>query len=422
MIKKRGYSWWVVVYTGRDPLTGKKRQKTGTARTRAEARQLEAKLIREAGTGQHRAAGNKTVAELLDAWSEWRPRKGEIAERTMLGYRSLIEHKIIPALGELRLSRVDTATLDRFLAQLSERGTRCKHCQHLVRIGQAPLRAGDRYRPRPGLREREHPTDCAHGLPMSPSAVRDVHAVLAGAFKQAQVWGWIDHNPMTLVTRPAVRRSDVQPPLVAQAERLIDTAMAQDPELGLFLVLAVVLGARRGEVCRLRWSHIELDRGEVLVGGKITSLPGELREEDWTKNRSKRRVAGRAAWRAGAADERGPHRPPAHPPHPGRRGPQHRSRPHRDRGRPAAAARTRPPHHRRERQRPAARQPQPGARAGRPRAGHRHPPARPRRRDRGRDQRTPRLRAAARRPHRGHRGASTMTQLLADGPGPHPPG
>jgi hypothetical protein len=80
VIKKRGNSWWVVVYTGRDPLTGKKRQKTGTAKTRAEARQLEARLIREAGTGQHRAAGNKTVVELLDAWSEWRLRKGEIAD------------------------------------------------------------------------------------------------------------------------------------------------------------------------------------------------------------------------------------------------------------------------------------------------------------------------------------------------------
>jgi hypothetical protein len=62
------------------------------------------------------------VAELLDAWREWRPRKGEIAERTMLGYASLIEHKIIPALGELRLSRVDTATIDRFLAQLHRPG------------------------------------------------------------------------------------------------------------------------------------------------------------------------------------------------------------------------------------------------------------------------------------------------------------
>jgi hypothetical protein len=76
--------------------------------------------------------------------------QGEIAERIMLGYRSPIEHKTIPAIGELRLSRVDTATIDRLLAQLSERGTRCKHCQHLVRAGQPPLRTGDRYRPRPG--------------------------------------------------------------------------------------------------------------------------------------------------------------------------------------------------------------------------------------------------------------------------------
>jgi hypothetical protein len=33
LTQKRGNSWWVVVYTGRDPLTGKKRQKTGTAKT-----------------------------------------------------------------------------------------------------------------------------------------------------------------------------------------------------------------------------------------------------------------------------------------------------------------------------------------------------------------------------------------------------
>ena len=28
MIEKRGNRWWVVVYAGRDPLTGRKRQKT----------------------------------------------------------------------------------------------------------------------------------------------------------------------------------------------------------------------------------------------------------------------------------------------------------------------------------------------------------------------------------------------------------
>jgi hypothetical protein len=45
VIRKRRNGLQVQVYAGRDPLTGKKRQKTDTARTRAEARQLEARLI-----------------------------------------------------------------------------------------------------------------------------------------------------------------------------------------------------------------------------------------------------------------------------------------------------------------------------------------------------------------------------------------
>ncbi len=52
MIRKRGNSWRAIVYVGRDPLTGRKRQKTGTAKTRAEAKQLEARLITEAATGR----------------------------------------------------------------------------------------------------------------------------------------------------------------------------------------------------------------------------------------------------------------------------------------------------------------------------------------------------------------------------------
>jgi integrase len=291
MIKKRGKSWWVVVYTGRDPLTGKKRQKTGTARTRAEARQLEARLLQESAAGRHRAGGTRTVAELLEAWYAWRPRARPISPRTLATYRSYIDHRIVPGLGMLPLTRVTTATVDQFLTQLSERGSKCQHCYHRERIGLPPLRAGEHWRPRPDLKARVHATDCARGLPMSPSAVRDVHAILSGAFKLAEVWGWRSDNPVALSTRPAVDRADVRPPDVGDAERLIGAAMAEDAELGLFVVLAIVLGARRGEVCRLRWSHVDLQHGEVLVGGRIVTMSGELLDQEWTKNRSKRRVA-----------------------------------------------------------------------------------------------------------------------------------
>ena len=58
------------------------------------------------------------------------------------------------------------------------------------------------------------------------------------------------------------------------------------------MVLAVVLGARRGELCSLRWSDVDFNQGDVLVAGTVIHVPGEpLIDRDVTKTRTKRRVA-----------------------------------------------------------------------------------------------------------------------------------
>jgi hypothetical protein len=90
VIRKRGNNWRVIVYAGRDPLSGRKRQKTGTAKTKAEAKQLEARLITEAATGRHRSAGTKTVAELVEAWYQWRQGVRPISPNTLANYRRYI--------------------------------------------------------------------------------------------------------------------------------------------------------------------------------------------------------------------------------------------------------------------------------------------------------------------------------------------
>jgi Phage integrase, N-terminal SAM-like domain len=274
----------VVVYAGRDPLTGRKRQKTGTAATKAEARQLEARLISQVGAGQHGGAAGKTVADLLEAWFQWRPSVRPISPNTLVNYRRYADQKLLPALGRLPLNRVDTATIDRFYAELRQRSSKCQHCYRRMRDGLPPMRRGEVFRLIFTGEERVHQTDCVQGIPMTASAIRDVHAVLSGAFKQAMVWGWISHNPVRLTTPPAVEQPDTRPPEVGQAERLIETAVAEDPELGLFLVLAVVLGARRGELCSLRWSDVDFDQGDVLVAGSVIILPGQpLLDRDVTK-------------------------------------------------------------------------------------------------------------------------------------------
>jgi hypothetical protein len=64
----------------------------------------------------------------------------------------------------------------------------------------------------PGADEAVHEPDCARGWPVSASAVRVVHSVLSGAFKQAVIWGWAGHNPAKLATPPAAGRAEVAPP------------------------------------------------------------------------------------------------------------------------------------------------------------------------------------------------------------------
>jgi integrase len=254
MIYKRGKRWRVIVYAGRDPITGRKRQKSVSVDTRAEAKQAEARLITEVGSGQHRATSNRTVAELLDRWLEWRQSVRPISPTTVATYRGYIDRSIRPTLGKLQLGRLDAATLDAFYAHLRKQGGK-------------------------------------GGRPMAASSVHQVHAILSGALNRAVVWGWIASNPARLASPPSIERTDLQPPAVEDAARLLSVALAEDPELGLFLRLAVVLGARRGELCAVRWSDVDLDQGEVLIAGGIVRVPGESLVDKATKTHAKRRVA-----------------------------------------------------------------------------------------------------------------------------------
>ncbi|MGH8897256.1 MAG: site-specific integrase [Egibacteraceae bacterium] len=67
-------------------------------------------------------------------------------------------------------------------------------------------------------------------------------------------------------------------------------AWSFDPDLGALLWLAMITGARRGELCGLRWSHVHLEDGYVLIARSFVHRGRERREKD-TKTHQSRRVA-----------------------------------------------------------------------------------------------------------------------------------
>jgi hypothetical protein len=278
VIRKRRKGLQVQVFAGRDPLTGRKRwlSRQVDGQTKAawrEAKKVEAQLLEQVDRGERRNGRSRTIGELVERWLEWRQQVRPISPVTVANYRGAIDRYILPNLGRAMLHEVDAATLDTLYARVRATGGKCRVCWKRIRWGEPALRPGVRYRPRPGADEAVHEPDCTRGWPVSASAVREVHSVLSGAFKQAVVWGWTTHNPAKLATPPAAGRAEVAPPDAQGVARLLTVAMDQDPELGLFLRLAVVLGARRSELIALKWRDVDLAAGEVLNFLEMATRP-----------------------------------------------------------------------------------------------------------------------------------------------------
>jgi len=271
MIRKRDGYWQVRVYAGLDPLTHRPRYAYDRAPTKKLAEQAEARLVTELADGRRQGSDARTVTALLDRWLPWHIQVNRRAAGTEANYRHYIETKIKPALGHLPVRRLDPETLDTFYGELLRRGGTTR-----VPTGTDPATGKKRYKTRPA--------------PLSASTVRGIHAVLSGALEQAVRWRWITYNPARLATVPAAK-AKVTPPTAAQVATLLEAALAAEQRFGLFLRMAVVLGARRSELCALRWAHVDFDHSEILIERGVTYVPGASLVDGETKDHGKRRIA-----------------------------------------------------------------------------------------------------------------------------------
>ena len=108
---------------------------------------------------------------------------------------------------------------------------------------------------------------------LGPSRVRCAHVVLHRAFAQAVRWGWVVRNPVSDAARPAVPRVSINPPDAATVRRLIAAAEVHAPVLACWLIVATATGARRGEICGLRWGDLDFVHGTVRIERSVSATP-----------------------------------------------------------------------------------------------------------------------------------------------------
>ncbi|HTT91537.1 MAG TPA: tyrosine-type recombinase/integrase [Acidimicrobiales bacterium] len=246
-VRRRGNIWQVRVSLGRDPETGRyeyaSRYVHGTKR---DAQRACAELITEVDRGGHREEGRHTVNELLDRWMAHIEAQGR-AESTLARYRSCINANIKPRLGAKAINKLGPADLDRYYAQLGRTG-------------------------------------------LTPLSVRKSHAILSAAFNQALRWGWLDTNPVLRSSPPTHRVREIHPPTREELRRLLEACANDHEDLGSIIYVAATTGARRGELCGLRWTDLDLDLATMTIARSISDANQLVAVKD-TKTHQARRIA-----------------------------------------------------------------------------------------------------------------------------------
>lgn len=237
--------WRVRIYLGRDP-GGTKRYLNRTVRgSKADADALCARLLLE--HGQTNLDGwDATMADLLERWLALAAR--DLSPTTTRDYRSVLDRHLLPRLAQMPVRVVRAADLDRLYVELGDAG-------------------------------------------LGPARIRRIHQVLRNALAQAVRWEWIATNPALSASPPSARLPEITPPDMTAAKKLLETAAVTDPELLLFLHLALAAGARRGELVGLRWADVDLEEATLLIRRAVVDAgEGRIVVKD-TKTHQARRIA-----------------------------------------------------------------------------------------------------------------------------------
>ena len=185
-----------------------------------------------------------TFAQWLDYWYKdiILP---QIEETTAYGYRGMIENYLKPQLGEIRLQKLTARDIQQYYTWLMD--------------------------------EKE----------LSPNTVIKHHNLLTNTLNAAERQEYITKNPMRAVSPPKKRQREAKFYTSEQLGTLLDKAVGTRLELPVYI--CAYLGLRRGELCGLRWSDVDLEHKTITIENTRTQA-GKKEIEKGTKTASSTRT------------------------------------------------------------------------------------------------------------------------------------
>ena len=104
---------------------------------------------------------------------------------------------------------------------------------------------------------------------LNPRTVLHLHRVLHRAFEWAVNQDIIASNTFARVQPPKVKDADTRALSLAEAAAFFEAAKGTRFEA--FFLIAAMTGARRGELCGLKWEAVNLDAGILTIRSSLAS-------------------------------------------------------------------------------------------------------------------------------------------------------
>jgi integrase len=245
---KGANAWELRVFLGRDSK-GKVRHRSRLVRgsRRQAERELAAMLVHTAEAPapvpEERAVSWGPSTTINDALAAWKANGWEdLSPSTTMRYENLWKVHIREGIGRKPIAALSSYELERWFRELKRSG-------------------------------------------QSEASVRQARALINRACRLARKWsGGVLPNPVAETELPAwglhESAEPVRAPSLDEVQALLAAARAYDPRFAALLRLVAASGARRGEVCALRWSDVDFDTSSltfdesVVIGEGRTLIRG----------------------------------------------------------------------------------------------------------------------------------------------------
>lgn len=197
-----------------------------------------------------------TVADYLTQWLDTYTRSGTVKRSTARVVAGHVQAHIIPHLGHIQLAKLSPAHVQKFYADLLTHG------------------------------EVRHKS----GRGVSPKTVRNIAGTLHKALREGVKFGVLMRNASDGVALPRWERKELQRWEAYQIGDFLRHRASHDDYLYAVWRLMFAIGLRRGEVCGMRWSDVDLMDKRVTVRTTRLEMLGEVYEESPKSRAGKRTI------------------------------------------------------------------------------------------------------------------------------------